>query len=301
MTKMPAISLAAMPGKRQQTLEVAKKIEKAGFSGIYCPSFGDSLALCEALALVTENIHFGTSIIPIYTRHARDFAQHAAFIHEISGGRFHFGIGVSHETMMARMGLQQGKPLSDIRQFVDDIRSAGRVGDIPPILLATLRDKMIRLSAEIAEGMVFANGARSYMQHSLSVLPEDKRQDKNFFIGNMIPTLISDDKKAAAAVNKKTMGAYLTLPNYRNYWKAAGYEEEMAAIEKIIADGQRDQIADRISEKWLADVTLFGSASEVREGVEQWFDTGVRTPVLVPSSTSGGQMQAIDELIACFR
>lgn len=301
MSKMPAISLAAVPGRRKQTLDMAKQLEKAGFSGIYCPSFGDNLALCEALALTTESITFGTSIIPIYTRHVRDFAQHVAFIHEISNGRFRFGVGVSHTPMMTRMGLQQGKPLSDMRQFVEDIQAVGRVGDLPPLVLAALRDKMIKLAAEIADGLVFANGARSYMQHSLAVLPEAARSNKDFFIGNMIPTVISDDRKAAMAVNKKTMSSYLRLPNYRNYWKAAGYEEEMLAVEKAIAKGNKDQLTDCISEKWLADVTLFGTASEVREGVERWFDAGIRTPILVPSSASGGQMQAIDELMACFR
>jgi hypothetical protein len=38
----------------------------------------------------------------------------------------------------------------------------------------------------------------------------------------------------------------------------------------------------------------------VREGVEAWFDTGVRTPILVPSSANGGQMKAFEEMLAIF-
>jgi alkanesulfonate monooxygenase SsuD/methylene tetrahydromethanopterin reductase-like flavin-dependent oxidoreductase (luciferase family) len=45
----------------------------------------------------------------------------------------------------------------------------------------------------------------------------------------------------------------------------------------------------------LADTTLFGSASEVREGVEAWFDAGIKTPIIVPSAVAGGQMQAMEE------
>jgi hypothetical protein len=34
--------------------------------------------------------------------------------------------------------------------------------------------------------------------------------------------------------------------------------------------------------------------------VEAWQDAGVTTPILVPSSTSAGQMKAIEELFAAF-
>ena len=43
-TRRPAMSLAAVPGRRKATLEVATEIERRGFTGIYCPSLGDALA-----------------------------------------------------------------------------------------------------------------------------------------------------------------------------------------------------------------------------------------------------------------
>lgn len=300
MKPMPAISLAAVAGRRKQTLELAVAIENAGFSGIYCPSFGDNLALCEALALLTKTIHFGTSITPIYTRNVHDFAHQTAFINEIAHGRFRFGIGVSHEPAMARLGVKQGRPLNDIRQFVVDLKAVPRVGEQPPVVLAALRKKMIALAAEIGDGLVFANGARSHMRDSLSVLPEATLADTDFFIGNMIPTVISNDKAAAMAVHRKTLSGYVMLPNYRNYWKEAGYEEEMTAIEQALTVGERDRLPALMSDKWLADTTLFGSAREVREGVESWLDAGIRTPILVPSSVSGGQIVALQELFQAF-
>ena len=144
--RLPALSLAAVPGRRQRTLDLAKTIEAKGFPGIYCPSLADGMALCSALALVTNELRFGTSIQPIYTRHVQDFAQMASFIHETSNGRFDFGVGVSHAPAMNRLEIQQGKPLSDMRQFVADLKSVPRAGELPPIILATLRNKMIKLS-----------------------------------------------------------------------------------------------------------------------------------------------------------
>ncbi len=295
MTQLPAVSLAAVPGRRATIIEIAKEVEKRGFPGIYGPSLGDSLSLCTAIAMVTREIRIGTSITPIYTRNVADFAGTVGFLHEISNGRFSFGVGVSHEPAMSRLGIQQGKPLADMRQFVADLRAVPRVGDMPPIVLATLRNRMIALAEEIADGMVFANGARSHMAHSLGVLSDHARQDDAFYIGNMIPTCISDDRAAAMAVNRRTLTSYAFLPNYRNYWKEAGYIEEMEAVEQAIADQAPERVPDCLSDRWLADTTLFGTASEVREGIEAWFDSGVKTPIIVPSAVSGGQLQAIQE------
>jgi alkanesulfonate monooxygenase SsuD/methylene tetrahydromethanopterin reductase-like flavin-dependent oxidoreductase (luciferase family) len=289
-----------VPGRRKQTLELARELERRGFAGIYCPSFGDGLGLCEALALSTSSIPFGTSIANLYTRHVADYAQTAALVHELSGGRFRFGIGVSHQPVHQRMGLHAGKPLADVRRFVADLRAVPRVGELPPIVLAAMRRHMVALGGEIAQGIVFANAARSHMPASLSHLPERAQGSPDFFIGDMIPTVIDSDRAAAAAVNRRTLVGYVSLPNYRNYWKEAGYVEEMEAIEKALGRGEADRLPERMSERWLRDVTLFGSRSEVREGLEAWLEAGVRTPILVPSSTRGGQFQAFEELIDLF-
>ncbi len=301
MTPKPALSLAAVAGRRRATIELAKDIERRGYSGIYMPSFGDAMGLGVALALETQSIRFGTTVQPIYLRHASDFAAAASFIHELSGGRFRFGIGVTHGPVHQALRVTPGKPLTDIRTFVATLRkSAERAGELPPIVLATLRQKMVELSAEIAEGCVWANGARSHMAASLAHLPAGRRDDASFFIGDMIPTCISDDREAAAAVMRRTLTGYVMLPNYRNYWIEAGYEEEMRAIEAAQQAGDLARIPSLMSERWLGDVTLYGSADEVRKGYEAWLAAGGRTPILVPSSASGGQMKAFEEMFAAF-
>ena len=201
---------------------------------------------------------------------------------------------------MDRLGVTLGKPLADIRKFVADLRAVPRAGELPPIVLATLRDRMIHLAEEIAQGMVFANGARTHMPASLANLSNEARTGEDFFIGNMIPTCISDDEAAAMAVNRRTLTSYAFLPNYRNYWREAGYEEEMAGVEAALAEGRRHDVAACLTDRWLADTTLFGSASRVRDGIEAWFDAGIKTPIIVPSSASGGQIQALEEFFSIW-
>jgi alkanesulfonate monooxygenase SsuD/methylene tetrahydromethanopterin reductase-like flavin-dependent oxidoreductase (luciferase family) len=298
---LPAVSLVAVPNRRRRTIEIAQEIERRGFAGIYSPSMFGNMSLCEALAWNTTTLPFGTAIAPIYQRTIGDFAQSAAVMHEVSGGRFRLGIGVAHGPSHIRMGVTPGKPLGDIRNFVEKFRAQDGLGPLPPIVIAALRKKMVALAGEIAEGVVFANASRSHMATSLAALPAEKRNDPGFFIGNMIPTCISDDIEAAKAVNRRTLTSYGFLPNYRNYWKEAGYQDEMSAIETAIAEGRKDDVPKYFSDKWLADNTLFGPASKVREGVEAWQDAGVRDLIIVPSSAAGNQLKALEEVFAAFK
>ncbi len=223
-------------------------------------------------------------------------------IHELSGGRVRFGVGISHGPTYERLGLQTGKPLGDIRRFVDDLHTgAQQAGALPPIILATLRKRMLQLAGEISQGAVWANASRSYMAQSLSTLPADKLQDDSFFIGNMIPTCISEDKTAAAAVLRRVLTGYLRLPNYQNYWIEAGYEAEMLAIRHALNNNEHDKLPDLMTDRWLRDVTLFGSVAEVRDGIQAWYDTGVKTLIVVPSSAKGNQMVAFQELFAALQ
>src|SRR6266849_5894808 len=94
--EMPAVALAAVPGRRRATLDLARDIERRGFAGIYCASFGDGLGLCV--------------------------------VHALAPGRFRFGVGVSHVPVHERLGVRAGKPLADTRAFVAAWRAVPRVG-----------------------------------------------------------------------------------------------------------------------------------------------------------------------------
>ena len=298
--RLPAVSLAASPGRRTTAVELAAEIERRGFSGIYCPSFGDAMGLCLSIAGATTTIEFGTSIQPIYLQHPVALATSASYLHEIADGRFRLGVGVTHGPVIERLGVHTGKPLSDMRDYVTTMRSAGEsMGGLPPIVLATLRDRMVELSVEVGDGAVWANASRSRMAHSLSLVPDD-RLAGGFSIGNMIPTVLDDDIDAARARNRKTLQGYVALPNYRNYWIEAGYEAEMNAVQEALAAKDADAVTAAMSDRWLDDCTLSGSAGRVREQVEAWFDAGVTAPILVPSSTSGGQAKAFTELFDAF-
>jgi alkanesulfonate monooxygenase SsuD/methylene tetrahydromethanopterin reductase-like flavin-dependent oxidoreductase (luciferase family) len=297
---LPALNLVAAPGRRRATLDLAREIEQRGFAGISVSSQYSNMAQCLGLAFATRQIPFATAIAPIYAASAEEFANSAAYLHEVSNGRFQFGIGVAHAPAHQRMGVTPGRPLADIRSFVAKIRSVDGIGPLPPVILAALRKRMVALAGEIAEGVVFANAARSHMAASLAVLPADRRSDPAFFIGNRIRTCVCDDESEAKAVLRGTVTNYALMPNYRNYWKEAGYAEEMTAIETALADGRSDEIDKYLPDRWLADIALFGPAAQIRDGLQAWRAAGIRTPVLVPLSADGDPRTALRDVFAAF-
>jgi alkanesulfonate monooxygenase SsuD/methylene tetrahydromethanopterin reductase-like flavin-dependent oxidoreductase (luciferase family) len=235
-----------------------------------------------------------------FPRAAKEFAPAAAYIHEVSGGRFRFGIGVAHGPTHQRLGVRPGKPLADTRAFVEKLGSFEGIGALPPVVLAALRKRMVALAGEIADGVLFANASLSHLPQSLAALPAGKRNDPEFLIGNMLPVCITADEGAALALHRNRLERYVLLPNYRNYWKEAGYGQEIAAIERALAENRRDDIPRYLTDRWVADNTLFGPAAKVRDRLGEWYAAGLNTPVLVPNSINGGQLTALDEIFAAF-
>lgn len=297
--RRPALSIVASPGKRRLILDLASEAESRGFPALACPTLGGALGLCVSLAHVTNDIRFFTAIQGIYGTARSEIGALASHIHEIAGdhdgrARFALGLGVSHEPMVKRLGVEMGPPLADMRSFVDGLTANEKYsGSLPPIYVAAMRNKMLDLALEIAQGSLWANASHTYTCEQMQRVQAIGRT--GFHVANMIPTVIAEDRAAAAAVNRKTMAVYVRLPNYRNYWKAAGYVEEMEAIEAAIAAGNHDDHAALMSDAWLEDCTLFGTADDVRRGFERWYEIGVQ-PIAVMSSVSGGQVKAINEL-----
>ena len=76
--------------------------------------------------------------------------------------------------------------------------------------------------------------------------------------------------------------------------------DSQSAHDEAIAEGAPERIPDCLSDKWLADTTLFGPPAKILEGLEAWYDAGIRTPILVPSSAAGNQLTAFQEMFELF-
>ena len=203
------------PGRRARTLELGCEIERRGFPAIWCPGGGNAIAACQAILAATNEIVVGIGIQSIYARDAADLGAQAAFLHEVYGGRFRLGLGVAHRARSPLVGTnaRSDSPLTDMRTYVQALRDTEKAsGPLPPIVLAALRDKMVDLALDVADGAVWANGSRSDMGRAVNRIPAARRTE-GFTVANMITAVIDDDLKAALAVTRRTMSSNIvSLP-----------------------------------------------------------------------------------------
>ena len=161
MTIRPALRVVTDAASLKALLDIAQEAENRQFSGLYVPSSGTTYKeFCRAALEATGSIIVSTSIVPIYRQPAVELASFAAELHDLSGGRFRLGLGAG---ILTAAGIDVGNPPSDMRAYIGDLHEvADKNGlTLPPIYLATLRNRMLKLADEIADG---ADGLRQYYQ-----------------------------------------------------------------------------------------------------------------------------------------
>ena len=290
----PYLRIWDQPGMRADLMALVQDLERRGFPGVWAPSRGDNVALLLAILDRTERITVGTGIAHIYLRHPQLMGQAGSMIEELHPGRLLLGLGVSHEPMHKALGLSVGRPLADMREYVAEMRVHAEGAAFPRLVLATLRRRMTALSGEIADGALWANGIRSHMATSLAEIPPDRRE--GFFAGTFIVTAVGDDRASGLASARAALRVYFELPYYQAYFEEAGYHDEVAAARAAIAAGDDDALYAAISERFIADSCLVGTASEVRDQAEAWAEEDV-TLVLSPALEDRA---AVERALAAF-
>src|SRR6478609_11150267 len=167
--------------------EHAAMAEQLGYDSINCSHIAarDSFTTLAGLAHLAPSVTLATAVAPIYHRSPASMAQTAATVDDLSGGRFRLGLGTGHRITMAQWhGAEIGRPLAEMREYVGVVRAlwAGRdatdgtrwrsefgfVDFAPrqgiPVYLAALSRGMIRLAAEIADGIVLWACPPSYIR-----------------------------------------------------------------------------------------------------------------------------------------
>jgi alkanesulfonate monooxygenase SsuD/methylene tetrahydromethanopterin reductase-like flavin-dependent oxidoreductase (luciferase family) len=140
-------------------------------------------------------------------------------------------------------------------------------------MLAALRDRMTRLAGEISEGVMWANGVRSHMEHSLAQLPDGLPDD--FIVSNVVPVAVDADASAARERVRQALINYLQLVNYQNYYIEAGYAEEVERARQAVQAGDNGGVLAAISDAIVDDIAVYGTPEEVRAGFQSWLDTGM--------------------------
>jgi F420-dependent oxidoreductase-like protein len=283
------------------------RAEELGYESVFVTHIGgrDSITLLAGYAARTSRVRLGTGVIPIYARTPANMAQSFATLDELSGGRAIAGLGVSHKPVVEHwFGQSIDKPLAEMREYVAIIRAILRGEDPPPgekfrtafhlvgwepradmpIYLAGLSPGMLRLSGEIADGVVLWLCNPNYIRDVVVPTVREGRAKAGrgmdwFDIVAAVPSAVTDDPESAREQLRGEVVPYFNLPYYRAMLERSGLDPDA---------GPTDDFLELLG--------AIGSADDARASVRRYAESGATSPCV--GGISGSDFDATLEALA---
>jgi 5,10-methylenetetrahydromethanopterin reductase len=239
----------------------------------------DALTVLSVIAQDVPNIEFGTAVIPTYPRHPMTLANQALTTQTALDGRLCLGIGLSHEIMMAQLGLSFDKPIRHLREYLSilmPLLNDGEVsfqgetlsctakvfvaGDPPPqVVVAALGPQALRVAGGRTDGTTLAwVGPKTIKEHivpTISLAAEKAGRSAPRIISTL-PIVVTNNADAIRQRIAKTLTMYAELPSYRAMFDREGV---LGPADLAIAGGL-NEVEDRLAALNDAGVTDFAAS-----------------------------------------
>jgi probable F420-dependent oxidoreductase len=276
-----------------QTEPLVRRAEAAGWDDLWSgdtngPDGFTPLALAAAW---TDRMRLGTGVVNAFTRGPAVLAQHAAALADASGGRFVLGLGSSSDVIVERWnGVPFAKPLTRVRETVAMLRPvlAGERGpggfkletppaDPVPIYVAALRDRMLRLGGEVADGTFVNFLPLSATEPVVASIGPGPGHDVvcRFFC-------IPQPAEEGLAIARFLFAGYATVPVYEAFFRSLGWGAALDPMVEAWRGGDRKRAVALAPEELLREIFVFGRPEEMRERLGQYAAAGVTTLCLMP-------------------
>ena len=337
-------------GFKQAAREVAE-MEKAGLDLVWvAEAYGyDSPSLMGYLAALTDRVEIGAAILPIYTRTPTLIAMTAAGIDALSGGRFHLGLGASGPQVIEGFhGVPYTDPLGRTREIVEICRDVwkreaplvhqGKNFTLPlppergtglgkplkiiahplrreiPIWIASLGEKNVALTAEIANGwlpiLFIPERAGEVWGKALQTGRAKREGDLGELMinaGGLLAIGESDDVTALRELQRPMVALYVggMGAKGKNFYNELavryGFEKEAETIQDLYLSGLKHEAEAAVPAEFLELTTLCGPKSYVQERVEAFRATGVTHlqvhPIPQPGQSAATLIETVKEML----
>jgi probable F420-dependent oxidoreductase len=276
--------------------DLVREIADLGYTDLWSAESGGHDAFTPlALASVwAPTLRLGTAIVPAYTRGPATLAEQVASMSQAAPGRFAIGIGTSSDVIVERWnGIPFDKPYQRVRDTIRFLRAAlaGEkvtedyetfsvkgfrlgipVAVQPPILVAALREGMLRLAGREGDGAIINWLSADDVKQVVPHVGEGKEIAARIFV---FPT---DDRDLVRAVGKRAIASYLTVPVYAAFHEWLGRGDAMAKTWELWKAGDRKAAADAIPDEVVDDLLVWGKPAQCKEHLERYMANGVTTP-----------------------
>lgn len=285
-----------------QILDCASHLSKYHPDTIWIPeTWGmENFSMLSMISQKVNSPKIGSSIINIYSRSPSLMAMGAATVDTISNGRLVLGLGTSSMPIVEDFhGMKFEKPVSRMREYVEIIRlvlSGKQVNydgnffklknfsllikplrNSIPIYLAAVNQKMVELTWEIADGVIFYLRPISELKNTIEKMQNKKKID----VSCQLITCVSKDSQKAIDRARKTLAFYISVGEiYRNFLAKNGFQNETEEIFQEFEKSGLEHIHEFVSDSMIESLTICGNPQECLTKLNKFKDTGLDLPIL---------------------
>lgn len=287
--------------------KVAQEMEERGYTDAWSQEV-DGNDPFTPLAVVAQatNMRVGTAIANVYTRGPAALAHHAASMAEIASGRFVLGLGSGSQPIVESWnGLTFTRPATRVREMVTFLRQAltgervvfeGRTFRVDgyrltrppvepvPIHVAALREGMLRVAGEVADGVCVNWLSAEDVKQSVAVVREAAaaagRDPAAIEVTARLMVSIDPPGEDAETHKRREIAAYMNVPVYKEFHRWLGRGPQFQGMWEHWDAGDRRGALAALPQQVVDDLLISGAPEERRAHVQRYLDSGVDTAFL---------------------
>ena len=286
----------------EQVLECSKKLERIKPDVIWIPeTWGmENFSLLSLASHQNNYSKIGSSIINIYSRSPSVIAMGAATVDTVSNGRLILGLGTSSQSIIEEFhGSSFVTPLQRMKEYVEIIKLILNGGKIDyhgkifslknfsllinpprksiPIYLAAINQKMVNLTWDVADGVIFYLRPKHEIKSTLKKMQQIRKIDTTI----QIITCVHPDSEKAINRVKKTLAFYVSVGKiYREFLASNGYKNE---TENIFGEYEKTGLKsnyEMVTDSMVDDLCISGTPDESRAKLKKFRETGIDLPII---------------------
>ncbi len=267
------------------------------------PEAFTTLAIAHGAA---PELDLGTGVIALQLRTPPLAAMAAATLQALAGDReIYLGIGVSSPVVAGKWhgADYSDRPLAHTREYLTLLRmclSGERVdfaGDFysirgfrlgvrlprtPKIVLGALGPRMLRLGAELADGVLLNYLPASHVGSAIAAVRESATAAATSPEVFAYVHVGVCDPEPAREFARKDLFSYAVVPSYAENFRAAGFGEEVDAINAAHAKGDRAGALAAVSDRMCDAIDITGDSAHIAAAVASYEAAGVDHAILMP-------------------
>jgi len=285
-----------------QILDCSQILSKTSVETIWIPeTWGmENFSMLSMVSQKAPKPQIGSSIINVFSRSPSSIAMGAATVDTISNGRLILGLGTSSASIVEDFhGYEFKNPVLRIKEYVEIIKLIlsgkpvnyhGKIFNLKnftllikppkkkiPIYLAAVNQKMVELTWNIGEGVIFYLRPIGEMKKTIHTMQSKRKID----VTCQIITCVSHDSEVAIEQCKKTLAFYVSVGKiYREFLAKNGFEKETRNIFDEFKKSGFNSNYELVTEKMLDSLTISGDPVTCIKQLQKFKETGMNLPIV---------------------